>query len=217
MTSPEPLNKKLYEKIKNKIYEMYPKHSVYRSMMIVKKYKDAGGKYKENGSEKNTTKWLGQKWTSINDYYHDDKIVKCGTSDTEKKFDEYPLCRPLSIIKKLSKSQMKQLIDEKNKLKEKPLISSKLLKTNKFNIKDTITGSGDSYQLHNVIIKKKIPLEEAKQLAKDIIKDNKKKFYRETKLSYRFRNIPKTKFLVNSFRTKKVNENITLTFGKLKV
>ena len=213
MSTPEPLDKKLYEKIKSKVYSEYPKHSAYRSMMIVKKYKDAGGRYKEGG-EKNTTKWLGQKWSSVNDYYHDDKIVKCGNSNTEEKFGEYPLCRPLSIIKKLSKPQMKVLIDEKNKLQNKQLITSNLLKTDKFNIKDTKTGSG-IYMLHNVIIKKIIPLDEAKKIAKDIIKDDKKSFYRETEKTYRFRNIPKTKFIKKSFKTKKVNDNISLIFGKL--
>ena len=141
MSSPTPLDTKLYERIKSEVYEKYPKHSAYRSMMVVKQYKDAGGRYKDEG-ERNTTKWLGQKWSSVNDYYHDDKVVKCGNSNTEEKYGEYPLCRPLSIIKKLSKPQMKTLIDEKNKLKEKPLTTSKLLKTNKFNIKDTKTGSG---------------------------------------------------------------------------
>lgn len=142
MNTPTPLNKKLYDTIKADIYKMYPKHSAYRSMMIVKKYKDAGGKYKEDDAERRTTKWLGQQWTSVNDYYHDGKIVKCGNSNTQDKFDEYPLCRPLSIIKKLSKPQMKTLIDEKTKLQQKPLITSNLLNTDKFNIKDTVTGAG---------------------------------------------------------------------------
>ena len=96
------------------------------------------------------------------------------------------------------------------------MITSKLLKTNNFNIKDTKTGSGNNdFMLHNVIIKKPILLEEAKRIAKDIIKDDKKKFYRETEKTYRFRNIPKTKFIKKSFRTKKINDNISLTFGKL--
>lgn len=141
MNNPTPLNKKLYEKIKDEVYKKYPKHSAYRSMMVVKKYKDAGGEYKDGG-ERKTTKWLGQQWSSVNDYYHDDKVVKCGNSNTEEKYDEYPLCRPLSIIKKLSKPQMKTLIDEKNKLQQKQLITSNLLNTDKFNIKDTKTGAG---------------------------------------------------------------------------
>jgi hypothetical protein len=71
------------------------------------------------------------------------------------------------------------------------------------------------YELHNVIIKKTVPFDEAEKIAQDIIKDKGKRFYRETKQSYRFRNIPKTKFDSSTFRTKKVNKDITLTFGKL--
>lgn len=123
---PTPLNKKLYEKIKKEVYANNPKHSAYRSMTLVKKYKDAGGKYKEDDMEKKLTKWLSENWSSVNDAYHNDAIVKCGNSDTKQKFNEYPLCKPLSVIKKLSKPQMKLLIDEKNKLNEKPLITKKV-------------------------------------------------------------------------------------------
>ena len=72
------------------------------------------------------------------------------------------------------------------------------------------------YPLHAVIFKKPYNLDTAKQEAKNIIKDKKKNFYRETKTSYRFRAIPKTKFEKKSFRTKKINNNISLIFGKLK-
>jgi hypothetical protein len=47
-------------------------------------------------------------------------------------------------------------------------------------------------------------------------KTSKGLFMRETKLSYRFRNIPKTKFDPKSFRTKKINKNISLIYGTLK-
>ena len=129
MSSPIPLDKKLYETIKTDVYKKYPKHSAYRSMMVVKKYKDAGGKYKDDdNSKRNTTKWLSEKWSSVNDYYHDDNIVQCGNSNTKEKYDEYPLCKPLRVLKKLSKPEMKILIDEKNKLKEKHLLTSKFIK-----------------------------------------------------------------------------------------
>lgn len=72
-----------------------------------------------------------------------------------------------------------------------------------------------SYELHAVIIKKPIKLQEAKKIAKDIIKDPNRNFYRETSESYRFRNIPKTKFVKDSFRTKVLSDNISLVFGKL--
>jgi hypothetical protein len=73
------------------------------------------------------------------------------------------------------------------------------------------------YGLHAVIIKKPIELEEAKRIAKDIIKDNTKSFFRETKQSFRFRNISKQKFIPKTFRTKKIKgKPISLVFGELK-
>lgn len=82
--------------------------------------------------------------------------------------------------------------------------------------KNLFVGQGKSYPLHAVIFKKPYDLETAKKEAKKIINDDKKNFYRETETSFRFRAIPKTKFEKKSFRTKKVNNNISLIFGKLK-
>lgn len=73
-----------------------------------------------------------------------------------------------------------------------------------------------SYKLHAVIIDKSIPLVKAKKIAQDIIKDKNKTFMRETSDSYRFRNIAKTKFDPKTFRSKVLNPNTTLVFGKLK-
>lgn len=138
----KPSNPKLYEQIKKQIYEEYPKHSAYRSMMIVKEYKKAGGTYENNKDNKmNTKKWLKQKWTDANHYFHTGEVVPCGSQDTKQLYGEYPLCRPLSILKRLSKEQLKEMIDEKNKLGKKPLRTSKILGTEKFNIKPTVSGS----------------------------------------------------------------------------
>ena len=68
------------------------------------------------------------------------------------------------------------------------------------------------YELHAVIISRNIPIEQAIEISKQFISEN-RNFYRITKNSYRFRNIPKTKFLKNSFRSKKINNNITLIYG----
>ena len=72
------------------------------------------------------------------------------------------------------------------------------------------------YELHAVIISKDVKLPDAKRMASDIIKDKNKTFYRETPDSWRFRNVPKTKFVESTFRSKPINKNITLVFGKLK-
>ena len=54
-------------------------------------------------------------------------------------------------------------------------------------------------ELHAVIIHKPIALSEAQKIANEYIKN--KKFYRETKTSYKFRNKPKQHF--KSFKSKK--------------
>ena len=130
-----PTNKILYDAVKKDTYEKYPKHSLFRSALIVKKYKELGGTYKEKKQESKIDKWFNQKWISVNDYSHNKAIVPCGSSDTKAKFNQYPLCRPLEIVKKLSDAQIEKMIDEKNKLGKKHLITEKVLKTKKFNIK----------------------------------------------------------------------------------
>jgi hypothetical protein len=71
------------------------------------------------------------------------------------------------------------------------------------------------YELHAVLVNKKLGFDEAFKEAKEFI-DKKTFFHRETKNQYRFRNIPKQKFEPKTFKSKKINENITLVFGVLK-
>jgi len=66
-------------------------------------------------------------------------------------------------------------------------------------------------ELHAVIIKKPITLQGAREIASEFIKNKQHNFYRETKNSYRFRNIPKSRF--SSFKSKKINKDITLIYG----
>ena len=72
-----------------------------------------------------------------------------------------------------------------------------------------------SLKVHAVIVKKPIELSEAKRIAKAFIPPS-RKYYRETSTSYRFRNIPKTKFDPDSFVSHVVNKNITIVLGRLK-
>jgi hypothetical protein len=79
-----------------------------------------------------------------------------------------------------------------------------------------LRGDGkDNYELHAVIFRKPYDINSAKSKAKEFIKGN-KDFFRETQTSYRFRNIPKTKFKPKSYRSKRIDPNITLVFGALK-
>ena len=61
----EPKNKKLYEKVKDEIYKKYPKHSAYRSGLLVKEYKARGGEYKgKKQSDKGLSAWYREKWSN---------------------------------------------------------------------------------------------------------------------------------------------------------
>jgi hypothetical protein len=86
-------------------------------------------------------------------------------------------------------------------------------------IENALSGTGkkeDGYELHAVIVKG-LPVEEATKIARDIIKNKNRKFSRTTKSgSIRYRNIAKTKFQKKSFRTKIINPNVSLIYGKLK-
>jgi len=64
-----PKDKDLYEKIKKEIYLKYPKHSAYRSGLIVKNYKDAyKSKHKRddayigNKSADGLIRWFAEDW-----------------------------------------------------------------------------------------------------------------------------------------------------------
>lgn len=111
---PTPIDKSLYDKIKNEIIKAYPRNSAYRSGMIVQKYKDAFyKKYNNNnayiGSKatSNLKRWMDEKWTN-----------QRGQIGYQEKYDIY---RPTIRINKntpitfneLSKSQIQRAQKEK--------------------------------------------------------------------------------------------------------
>ncbi|HEY9705366.1 MAG TPA: hypothetical protein V6C58_23205 [Allocoleopsis sp.] len=81
-----------------------------------------------------------------------------------------------------------------------------------------VFGAGnDDYALHAVVVKKPTTPDELIRIQNEFIKNKNRTFIRETKTSYRLRNIPKTKFIKNSFKSKKINKKITLIYGKIKI
>ena len=73
----------------------------------------------------------------------------------------------------------------------------------------------EKYALQKVQIRNTIPIEEAVKHYKNITKRKPRKV-RETDNFYQFRYLPPTKFEPRSFRTKVVNDDIHLIYGKLK-
>jgi len=89
---PEPINKELYAKAKAAINQKYGTHtSAYRSMALVKKYKSMGGKYRDDGGSRKTTRWLNEKWVNVNARKKGGGYEECGKRGSSGK---YPLCRP---------------------------------------------------------------------------------------------------------------------------
>lgn len=129
----KPTDTKLYNEVKQYIYEKMPKNSIYRSAHIQKLYKQLGGTY-TGKQEGNIKSWMDEEWVSLNDFVRG-KITKCGYGDTMKEYNEFKLCRPRKIAEKIPKEDIKLMIKEKTKIKSKPLSTNKVLGTKKYNIK----------------------------------------------------------------------------------
>ena len=105
---PEPINKELYAKAKAAINQKYgTKTSAYRSMALVKKYKSMGGKYRDDGGSKKTTRWLNEKWVNLNAPKKEGGYEECGKRRNEVSnlgassggsSGKYPLCRPSQTV-----------------------------------------------------------------------------------------------------------------------
>ena len=103
------MNAKLYKEAKKQADETYKRHSAYKSMYLVRKYKELGGTYKdeknkgktkterEQGKQKMGTKrtgeWLHEEWIQIKPYLKKKpEKVACGDNDDPK------ACRPLKKV-----------------------------------------------------------------------------------------------------------------------
>ena len=106
----EPKNKELYLKVKKEIYKKYPKHSAYRSGLLVKEYKSRGGEYTGKKNKDGLTRWFKEEWTN-----------QRGTTGYKKKSDVY---RPTKRITKDTPKTFKELskkeisVAQKKKLKK---------------------------------------------------------------------------------------------------
>jgi ABC-type antimicrobial peptide transport system ATPase subunit len=72
------------------------------------------------------------------------------------------------------------------------------------------------YVINSVIVSRTIPLEKAREMAQKFIKNPNKTYYRLTENSIRFRDYPKTQFDSSTFRTKVINKDISIIYGKLR-
>lgn len=121
----EPIDKELYNRVKQMASTVFKSPTgAYRSMWIVKKYKELGGKYRTKKTNSKLDRWLDEKWIDLNNpILKNNKIIgynKCGSKNTQNNL--YPLCRPskkISIDTPLIYQNINQsVIDSVNKQKQ---------------------------------------------------------------------------------------------------
>tara|TARA_B100001564_G_C20505287_1_gene608086 strand:- start:225 stop:620 length:396 start_codon:yes stop_codon:yes gene_type:complete len=124
---PTPADPKLYEKVKKQIYKKYPKHSAYRSGMVVQKYKKKFaeiyghnknpyiGKYPTN---KGLDRWFKENWKSDTNKY--------------KYTSSSSVYRPTKRITKNTPTTFKELSDKQIKRAKRE--KSKKGRVKKFNV-----------------------------------------------------------------------------------
>tara|TARA_A100001015_G_C15003832_1_gene719781 strand:- start:1310 stop:2020 length:711 start_codon:yes stop_codon:yes gene_type:complete len=100
-SSPKPTNMTLYNKIKAQVYKKIPKHSAYRSSIVVKNYKAAGGGYSGSKEKGGLTRWHKEKWRN-----------QRGKEGYQKKGDIY---RPTKRVSKKTPITMSELTESEKK------------------------------------------------------------------------------------------------------
>ena len=115
----------IYAKAKKEIFKEYQKPSAYRSMALIKKYKQLGGRINENIKKGGTGLWLEEKWKNLTPYVEGlvpsiSKTPVCGKRHPDQKGPS--ICRPTikkkgttSLAQDFTKSQMKKAVDIKKK------------------------------------------------------------------------------------------------------
>lgn len=103
---PIPLNPTLYDIVKEEADAKYSKPSAFKSGYIVKRYKELGGRYADDGEPRNLQRWFKEEWKDV------------GNAD-------YPVFRPTKRVSKLTpltlaeidKTQLKKQIALKQRIK----------------------------------------------------------------------------------------------------
>jgi len=117
------INKSLYKKAKKIADETYKRPSAYKSMFIVKKYQELGGKYTKK--TKGLSRWRDEKWVSLKDYL-DGKTIPCGDDEIgnnacrpTKRIDSKTPITIQEVIKKFGKAKVRQIVNKKIKNMDK--------------------------------------------------------------------------------------------------
>ena len=91
-----PVDPALYAAVKREIYKAHPKHSAYRSGMLVREYKRRGGRYAGGKLHSSTglARWFKERWIDACEWQRG-RIKPCGRRAAKSQSREYPYCRPM--------------------------------------------------------------------------------------------------------------------------
>ena len=102
-------NVSLYRKAKKIADDTYKKNSAYKSMFLVKTYKDLGGQYSTKKTGKGVTRWNKEKWIQVVPFIERGEKIVCGVGDGGKG------CRPSKRIDKDTPITIQELIKKHGK------------------------------------------------------------------------------------------------------
>jgi hypothetical protein len=101
---PIPIDKDLYNKVKEIADNVYKKPSAYKSMYIQKLYKKYGGEYEEDGEERKLSRWMAEEWKDYgNKEYPVYRPSKKITADTPLLVSEID---PSNLKKQIKRKQI---------------------------------------------------------------------------------------------------------------
>jgi len=106
-------NPLLYRKAYNAITRKYgTTTSAYRSMAIVKRYKELGGKYRgKKTPSRGTTRWLKERWIQVVPFVTLGVVIPCGASNRRKH-----ACRPLRRVSKKTPITVSEAVNRHGRL-----------------------------------------------------------------------------------------------------
>lgn len=106
------INKDLYKKAKKKADATYKRNSAYKSMFLVKTYKELGGKYKDNknsNKKDGVSKWRKEGWIQVLPFLEKGEKIACGSGSNKKG------CRPTIKVDSKTPSTINELIKKHGK------------------------------------------------------------------------------------------------------
>lgn len=111
---PIPLDKELYDAVKEYANKIYDRPSAYKSGFIVKKYKELGGRYSGNRRNTNLRRWFKEEWKDINPFktdksypvYRPTKRINAKTPLTASEIDQADLIKKAKLKQKIKSGKL---------------------------------------------------------------------------------------------------------------